>query len=82
MAFVLLALLFLALKALDVGFVANLSWWWVCLPLGAAAVWWHIADKFGITQKMAMQRMDERKEERRQRQLTALGRQDPRNGKR
>ncbi len=74
MGFLLLAVLFLALKALDVGFVANLSWWWVCLPLAAAAVWWQLADSFGYTQKKAMQRMDERKEQRRQRQLEALGR--------
>jgi small Trp-rich protein len=80
--FVLLALLFLALKALDVGFVANLAWSWVWLPLGAAVVWWHFADKWGYTQKKAMQRMDEKKEERRQRQLVAMGRNDPGKGKR
>jgi small Trp-rich protein len=72
--FVLLALLFLALKALDVGFVADLSWWWVCAPLACAVVWWALADKYGYTQKKAMQRMDERKEERRQRQMVAMGR--------
>lgn len=74
--FVLLALLFLALKALDVGFVANLTWWWVMVPLGAAVVWWHFADKWGYTQKKAMDRMDEKRAERRQRQLEALGRGD------
>ena len=78
MGFVLLALLFIVLKALDVGFVAGLSWWWVCLPLAAAAVWWHVADSMGYTQKKAMDRMDERKEKRRQRQLEALGRVDER----
>ncbi len=76
MAFVLLALLFLALKALDVGFVAATSWWWVCLPLGCAVVWWSLADKYGYTQKKAMERMDAKKEKRRQRQLEALGRGD------
>ena len=77
MGFVLLALLFIALKALDVGFVANASWYWVFVPLGAAVVWWALADHFGYTQKKAMDRMDERKEQRRQRQLEALGRADP-----
>lgn len=76
MGFVLLALLFIVLKALDVGFVANWSWWWICLPLSAAAVWWHVADSLGYTQRKAMDRMDERKEKRRQRQLEALGRGD------
>jgi small Trp-rich protein len=73
--FVLLALLFIVLKALDVGFVANLTWWWVCAPLACAVVWWAFADKYGYTQKKAMQRMDERKEERRQRQMAAMGRE-------
>lgn len=77
MGFVLLALLFIALKALDVGFVADTSWWWVFVPLGAAVVWWTLADKFGYTQKKAMDRMDERKEKRRLRQLEAMGRVDP-----
>jgi small Trp-rich protein len=74
--FLLLALLFLALKALNVGFVADWSWWWVCVPLGAAVLWWEFADKVGYTQRKAMERMDERKEQRRQRQLKALGRDD------
>lgn len=80
MGFVLLALLFIVLKALDVGFFVNLSWWWVCIPLAAAVVWWEVADKFGYTQKKAMDRMDEKKEERRKRQMVALGRSDPRDG--
>lgn len=78
MGFVLLAVLFLVLKALDVGFVAGLSWWWVLLPLVAAALWWHLADSFGYTQKKAMDRMEARKEKRRLRQLEALGRVDER----
>lgn len=78
MGFVLLAVLFLVLKALDVGFVAGLSWWWVLVPLAAAAVWWQLADHYGYTQRKAMDRMEERKEKRRQRQLQALGRIDER----
>ncbi len=74
MVFVLLALLFLLLKFLDVAFLANTSVWWVLLPLGLAAVWWGLADKYGYTQKKAMERMDEKKEARRLRQLEALGR--------
>lgn len=76
MAFVLLALAFIVLKFLDVGLLSGVSWWWLALPLGAAVVWWEFADKVGYTQKKAMERLDARKEERRQRSLEALGRGD------
>ncbi len=74
MAFIGLALLFIVLKALDVGFMAKIDWIWICAPLGAAVAWWSFADKFGYTQRKAMEAMDARKEERRQRQLQAMGR--------
>ncbi len=74
MVFVFLALLYLLLKFLDVAFVASYSVWWVLLPLGLAAVWWSLADKYGYTQKKAMDRMDEKREARRLRQLEAMGR--------
>ena len=76
MAFIGLALLFIALKALDVGFMANIGWFWICLPLGAAVVWWSLADKYGYTQRKAMEAMDAKKEARRQRQLEGMGRGD------
>ncbi len=74
MLFVLLALLYLLLKFLDVPWLAAYSTWWVCLPLGLAVVWWSLADKYGYTQRKAMERMDEKKEARRLRQLEAMGR--------
>ena len=77
MAFILIALAYLALKLLDVGFVSNLSWHWVWVPAGCALVWWEIADKIGYTQRRAMDKMEARKESRRQRSLEALGRGTP-----
>lgn len=74
MLFVFLALLYLLLKFLDVAWLASYSVWWVCLPLGFAAVWWSLADKYGYTQRKAMERMEEKKEARRLRQLESMGR--------
>lgn len=76
MAFVFLALVFIVLKFLDLGFMATVSWWWLAVPLVAAALWWEFADKVGYTQKKAMDRLDAKKEERRRRTLESLGRGD------
>ena len=72
--FIGLAVLFLLLKFADVGFVSNINVWWVIAPLACAAVWWALADKYGYTQRKAMERLDERKAMRRQRQIDALRR--------
>lgn len=76
MAFILIAVAYIVLKLLDVGFVSALSWHWAWLPVGCALLWWEVADHFGITQKRAMAKMDARKESRRQRSLEAMGRVD------
>lgn len=73
MWFVLIGVLLLLLKALGVVPVADWSWWGVLSPFAAAALWWLWADSSGLTQKRAMQRMDEKKEARRQKALDALG---------
>lgn len=77
MAFLLIGLLLLGLKMAAFGPVAELGWFWVLLPFGLAVAWWAFADSSGLTQKRAMRRMDERKEERRQKQVESLG-LDPR----
>lgn len=74
MAFVFLALLYLLLKYLDVSWLSSYSTWWVLLPLALAMVWWNLADQYGYTQKKAMERMDQKREARRLRQLEAMGR--------
>jgi small Trp-rich protein len=73
MAFMILGLLLVAMKLAEFGPVAAWGWTWVLLPFGLAAVWWAIADKTGITRRRAMRKMDERKEQRRQRSLEQLG---------
>lgn len=65
MWFLLLGLLFIALKYLEVGFVAGVTWWWVLVPLGLAFVYWEIVDPyFGISKKRASRDMEERKQAR------------------
>ncbi|WP_420714735.1 TIGR04438 family Trp-rich protein [Roseateles sp. SL47] len=56
--------------------MADLSWWWVLAPFGFAVVWWEFADKTGYTQRKAMDRLDERKEQRRQEAMSKLGTSD------
>jgi small Trp-rich protein len=73
MAFLLLGILLLVLKIADVGAVAGWSWLTVLAPFGLAAVWWGLSDMFGVTQRRAMRRMELKKEERRSRNLEALG---------
>lgn len=73
MWFVLLGVLLMSLKYAAIGPVATLSWWWVLSPFLAALLWWAWADKYGWTQKKAMDRMDAKKEARRKRSLQDLG---------
>ncbi|MBT9488820.1 MAG: TIGR04438 family Trp-rich protein [Rubrivivax sp.] len=73
MAFLLLGLALLAMKAAEFGPVANWSWWVVLAPFGLAVLWWAFADSTGLTQRRAMDKMERRKEERRQRDMEALG---------
>ncbi len=73
MWFVLIGCLLGAAKLADFGPIAHWSWWWVLSPFGAALVWWLIADMTGITQRRAMERLDERVAERRERHLKNMG---------
>ncbi len=72
MLFLFAAIVFLLLKYLEVGFVATYSWWWVCLPLGLAMAWWSWSDASGRTKRKAMEKMENRKKERLQKQRDAL----------
>ena len=73
MLFVIVGVLLLLAKLADVGPTATWPWWGVLLPFGAAAVWWIIADGTGLTRKKAMDKMEAKKQERRRRNLAALG---------
>lgn len=73
MWFLAVGLVLLALKMAEIGPVAGLSWGWVLLPFGLAAVWWAIADSMGITQRRAMDKLAARQQARRERDIKALG---------
>ena len=73
MAFLLLGLALLAMKAASFGPVADWSWFVVLAPFGLAVLWWAFADSTGLTQRRAMQKMDKRKADRRDRALAAMG---------
>ncbi|MBE0549700.1 MAG: TIGR04438 family Trp-rich protein [Rubrivivax sp.] len=73
MLMVVVGVLLLVAKLADFGPTAGWSWWVVAAPFVAAAVWWQFADSTGLTQRRAMQKMDERKAQRRDRALEALG---------
>jgi small Trp-rich protein len=72
-----IGVLLLIAKLAELGPAAEWSWWIILAPFGAAAVWWQIADSTGLTQRRAIEKMERRKTERRDRALEALG-QSPR----
>ena len=73
MAFLILGILLLAMKMAELGPVALWSWWVVLAPFGLAVAWWGFADSIGLTQRRAMDKMEQNKAERRNRNLEALG---------
>ncbi len=73
MAFLILGIVLLVLKFFEFGWVAGWPWWVVLAPFGLAVLWWAIADSIGLTQRRAMQKMEKRKTDRRERQLEDLG---------
>jgi len=73
MAFLILGVLLLVLKLAEFGPVAGWAWWVVLAPFGLAAAWWAFADSIGLTQRRAMDKMEQTKAERRNRNLEALG---------
>ena len=64
--------LLLILKVLELGPVAQLSWWWVMLPFGLAVVWWYWADASGYTKRKASENFHKKLEERRARRKDAI----------
>lgn len=79
MPMVIIGVLLLVAKMAEFGPTADWSWWIVLAPFGLAVVWWQFSDSTGLTQRRAMDKMDERKKQRRERALEALGMNRPRN---
>lgn len=73
MAFVVLGVLLIAAKLAELGPVAELSWWWVLSPFALAVLWWSFADSSGLTKKREIDKMEQRKAERRRKHLDHLG---------
>lgn len=73
MWFVIAGCALLVMKLAEVGFAANWSWLVILAPFGMAMLWWAFADSIGLTQRREMDKLDERKEERRRRHMDALG---------
>ena len=73
MAFLILGVLLLGMKMAEFGPVAAWSWWVVLAPFGLAVAWWGFSDSMGLTQRRAMDKMEQVKLDRRNRNLEALG---------
>ncbi|HEX6016506.1 MAG TPA: TIGR04438 family Trp-rich protein [Burkholderiaceae bacterium] len=73
MWFVVIGCALLTMKMTEFGFAADWSWGWILLPFGLAIAWWTFADASGLTRQREMDKLDERKQERRRRHMDALG---------
>ncbi len=56
-----------------IGLVLDSSWWWVLSPFALAIVWWTWADMSGYTKRKEMEKIDQRKRDRVEKQRAALG---------
>ncbi len=73
MYLLLLGIAMLAMKYLEFGPVAGLSWWLVLSPFGLAVLWWAWADKSGYTKRVEIEKMEQRKKDRIDKQRDAMG---------
>lgn len=73
MLFLGLGIILLALKYLEIGPVANWTWWVVLAPFGLAVAWWSWADWSGYTKKKAMDRENAKKQKRLDRNRENIG---------
>ncbi|AVS77552.1 TIGR04438 family Trp-rich protein [Paracidovorax avenae] len=68
-----LGILLVVLKYLEIGPVAQWSWWWVLSPFAVTAAWWAWADATGYTKRRAMEKTDQRRQDRIDRHKEAMG---------
>jgi small Trp-rich protein len=53
------------LKVLEIGVVAEVSWWWIVLPFGVGFLWFELVEKrLGLDKKKAFDEIDKAKKER------------------
>ncbi len=73
MYFLGLGLLLLGLKYFQIGSVALWSWWVILAPFGLAILWWAWADGSGYTKRRVMERENQKKLDRVEKQKADLG---------
>ena len=73
MWFLMLGLLGVALKYFEIGVVATLSWWIVLIPFALAIAWWSWADASGYTKRKVVEKENQRRQDRIDRQRSNLG---------
>ena len=76
MVFVIAGVLLIVMKVAEFGPVAEWSWWVVLAPFPLAVAWWAWADSSGLTKKREIDKMEQRKAERRRKHLVNLGMDD------
>jgi small Trp-rich protein len=73
MVFIVIGVLLIGLKLADIAPVAAWSWWGVLSPFALAVAWWAYADGSGLTKRREMDKLEDKKKERRQKTMDALG---------
>jgi small Trp-rich protein len=73
MYLLLIGLLLMLMKYMEMGPVAEWSWYWVLSPFAAAAVWWWWADATGYTKRKAVERENAKKKARIDKSRESLG---------
>ena len=79
MLFVILGLAIIGMNLAGVGPFANWNWeftgdlWKFCVPFAFAVVWWVWSDKSGLNKRREMDKMDAKRQARREDNLAALG---------
>ncbi|MCZ2407289.1 MAG: hypothetical protein BGO74_10860 [Burkholderiales bacterium 68-12] len=68
-----LGILLALLKYLEIGPMAQWSWWVVLIPFGLTLLWWAWADATGYTKRKEMEKVDKRKQDRVNKHKEAMG---------
>jgi small Trp-rich protein len=68
-----LGLILVLAKVTDFGPFGSWSWWIILAPFVAAVIWWQFSDAMGITKSREIARLEDRKRQRREKALEALG---------
>jgi small Trp-rich protein len=82
MWFVGIGTLLVLMKWLEFGPVGGWSWIAVLTPFGLALAWWAWADSTGYTQRREMDKMDQKRLDRRRKAMESLGLQNPKRRRR